>query len=333
MRVSIVCPVYNTRPEQLKAAVSSALAQTSGDVVEVVLVDDASTNPETVAALAGLDNPGGRITVLRSPHNAGPAAARNIGLSHASGTWIGFLDADDLWPSDKLANAMTLLASRPGTRWIIGDFAHFKGCVQGPTQPGATCFALGDDPGPARLAPALTRSIILDGLHLGTCLIRRDVIPHRPFDPAVTYGEDLLFLAKLSTTVQADRAPNLSYLCRRGGESMMYSAGRLTSRFASGPRAGLRDKQLRAFGREYRWALYDVYKDLAVNNLLNGRPAAAVRFALQALTLDPREIRSFVRFLTFLPLRHTAELARRARSYSRREQVVLPGGDGHTARD
>ena len=75
--------------------------------------------------------------------------------------------------------------------------------------------------------------------------------------------------------------------------------------------------------REYRWDLYDVYKDLAVNNLLNRRRLNGLRFALQALCLDPREVRDLMRFLALLPRRHTDEMARRARRYSKREQVVL----------
>ena len=113
----------------------------------------------------------------------------------------------------------------------------------------------------------------------------------------------------------------------------MYSTARLTSRFASGPRASLRDRQLRAVRRECRWALYDVYKELAVNNLLNANPAAAVRFAVLALTLDPREVRSFARFLTLLPVRDRAVRACRARLYSRREQVVFSSKQSHAGRE
>ena len=323
MRVSVICPVFNARPDELRAAAASVLGQDGGEVHELIVVDDASTSAETKAALADLAGQDARVVLLPSVRNAGPAAARNQGLARASGEWVGFIDADDIWPGGKLARAAAALSLAPDSRWIIGDFANFRGDARDPVKPGASCFPRDETGGARQCSPALTRSIISDGLHLGTCLIRRELIGERRFDPLVLYGEDLLFLAKLSTAACADRAAGLSYLCRRGGASMMYSPARLGARFASGARAGLRDRELRAFRRQYRWALYDIYKELAVNNLLNGRPAAGLWFALHALLLDPREIGSMARFIGLLPVRDRAELARQARSYSRREQVVL----------
>ena len=321
--VSVIMPVYNARPDDLRAAVASVLDQDGGGAGEIILIDDASTVAATIAVLDELSARHQRIVVLRTPNNAGPAAARNAGLSYASGEWIGFLDSDDLWPKDKLARAAAALTARPDSRWIIGDFANFRGDARDPVKPGVPCFATGDAPGDAQCSPALTRSIILDGLHLGTCLIHRALIADRRFNPRVLYGEDLLFLAKLSVVACADRAPGLSYLCRRGRTSMMYSPARLSERFASGPRAGMKDPELRRFRRQYRWALYDVYKELAVNNLLNGRRTTGLRFALHALRLDPREIREMARFVALLTVRDPADQALRARRYSRREQVLI----------
>lgn len=326
MRVSVVCPVFDTRPDELRSAVESALGQEGASVHEVILADDASTASGTLAMLEALAREDGRVVVVRAAANAGPAAARNLALGCATGDWIGFLDADDLWPANKLSRAMALQAQRSGSRWIIGDFANFRGEHRDPVKPAVPCFEAGDEPGPTSGGPALTRCIILDGLHLGTCLIERSLIGERRFDSGVQFGEDLLFLAKLSVLAGADRAPGLSYLCRREHESMMYSPARLTDRFATGALAGYRDQELRPFRREYRWALYDIYKDLAVNNLLNGRRGRALRFALRALLLDPREVGELGRFLTLLPRGPRDEaLARGARRYSKREQVVLPG--------
>ena len=323
MRVSVVCPVFNARPDELRAAVLSVLQQDGAAVHEVLLADDASTEAGTLAALEDLARTDPRVVVLRSGRNEGPAAARNRGLARASGDWVGFLDADDLWPADKLAKAAAVLSSRPDSQWIIGDFAFLRNGQVDEVKPGSTCFGMETGAGPRQCSPALTRSIISDGLHLGSCLIRRTLIGERRFDPSVLYGEDLLFLAKLSVAACADRAPGLSYLCRRGGDSMMYRPSRLTARFASGPRAGYGDPELLPFRRECRWALYDVYKDLAINNLINGSPGRGLRFALHALRLDPREMRDLARFLLLMGMRDAAERAARARRYSRREQVLF----------
>lgn len=323
MRVSIICPVFNTRPEELRDAVASALGQTIAGVHEIILVDDGSTSSQTLATLESLKREDPRVIVVRSLKNAGPAMARNLGLSRACGDWIGFLDADDLWPASKLAQASLLLAQRPDCQWIVGDFANLGVAGIDSVKPGASCFSLDGTTGLSQCSPALTRSIILDGLHLGTCLFQRVLIGQCRFDPKVEFGEDLLFLAKMSLLACAHRAPGLSYLCRRQHESMMYSFSRLTVRYASGARAGMRDRALRTFRREYRWALYDIYKDLAVNNLLNHRPLMGLRFAFCALRLDPREVKEMAQFLALLFARDRVDVAMRSRRYSKREQVLF----------
>jgi hypothetical protein len=103
----------------------------------------------------------------------------------------------------------------------------------------------------------------------------------------------------------------------------MYSESRLTSAYASGLRFGIKDKSLKGFRREYRWALYDLYKELAANNLLNGRRVQALKFALLAYGLDPRELRDIARFSRLLVSR-PAKIRETAKAYSRREQFQLP---------
>ena len=328
MRVSIVCPVYNARPDELKAAVRSVLDQEGGGSAQIILVDDCSTDPEIVATLAEITAANASVVTVRTRLNGGPAGARNVGLEHVAEEWVGFIDADDLWPSDKLARARVVLAMRPDANWVAGGCAELNHSGLKTATPGLRCFAQpGLDPeGVACRQPELTRSIIQDGLHLGTCLLRMRAIGGLRFDPSVMYGEDILFLVKLSLCSRADRADGIGYIYRRQHESMMWSAGRLSARYATGPQAGLRDPDLRAFRREFRWALYSVYKDLAANNLINHRRVAATRFALRAWCLDPREVVDFFKFLSLLPLRNWVELARRARRYSPSEQILLDRG-------
>src|SRR6185295_11882921 len=88
--VSIVVPTYN-RAKLLARALGSALRQTHREL-EVVVVDDGSTD-ETAAVLGAIDDP--RLRVVRHAVNRGVTAARNTGLDHARGEWIGMLDSDD----------------------------------------------------------------------------------------------------------------------------------------------------------------------------------------------------------------------------------------------
>lgn len=89
--ISIIVPVYNAEAF-LTRCVESILGQ-SLTSLELILVDDGSTDqsPALCDAFAAKDT---RIRVLHT-QNAGPSAARNAGLSAATGDYIGFADADD----------------------------------------------------------------------------------------------------------------------------------------------------------------------------------------------------------------------------------------------
>jgi len=96
--VSIVTPVYNC-VAYLRETVKSVQEQSYSNW-EMLLVDDGSTDgsAELVDQLAREDS---RIKAIHQP-NAKQGKARNNGISQATGNWIAFLDADDLWPANKL---------------------------------------------------------------------------------------------------------------------------------------------------------------------------------------------------------------------------------------
>src|SRR5262249_13898423 len=87
---SIVIPTFN-RVGLLSATLQSIFAQRFSNY-DIVLVDDGSTDG-TMDFLRSL---GQRIRIFRQP-NQGPGAARNLGARHAGGTYLAFLDSDDLW--------------------------------------------------------------------------------------------------------------------------------------------------------------------------------------------------------------------------------------------
>ena len=72
--------------------------------LELIVADDGSTDetPDLVARLAARDR---RIRYLRQ-ENQGLAAARNLGLAEARGTWVAFLDDDDLWHERMLESSL-----------------------------------------------------------------------------------------------------------------------------------------------------------------------------------------------------------------------------------
>jgi glycosyltransferase involved in cell wall biosynthesis len=93
--VSCVIPVFNGE-RYLAAAIGSALAQTHR-AVEIIVVDDGSTDATRSVA----ETFGASITYVHQ-NNAGPSSARNRGIQRASGDFVAFLDADDLWRPDKI---------------------------------------------------------------------------------------------------------------------------------------------------------------------------------------------------------------------------------------
>ena len=109
---SVVIPLYNKRAF-IRATLQSALAQ-SHPATEIIIVDDHSTDG-SVAAIADLigGTPLGGSVRLIEQANAGPGPARNRGVAEASGEWVAFLDADDLWQPNHLATLAEVAAQCP----------------------------------------------------------------------------------------------------------------------------------------------------------------------------------------------------------------------------
>lgn len=87
---SVVIPTYN-RVDYLRSTLDTVFRQTFTDY-EIIIVDDGSTDG-TAEYLQSLEN---RVRVF-AQKNAGPGAARNLGAKYARGTYLAFLDSDDLW--------------------------------------------------------------------------------------------------------------------------------------------------------------------------------------------------------------------------------------------
>ncbi|MGC9528715.1 MAG: glycosyltransferase, partial [Limnospira sp.] len=105
--ISVVIPVYNGE-KTIRETVESVLKQTFTDF-ELLIIDDGSTD-STPAILSSFTDP--RLQVLSYP-NAGLAASRNRGISGATGQYISFIDADDLWTPDKLEAQLQALTNNP----------------------------------------------------------------------------------------------------------------------------------------------------------------------------------------------------------------------------
>jgi len=320
--LSVICPVFDTEASLLSNAVASVLreAEAAAIPVELILVDDGSSRPDTLQRLAGLEASDARLRVLRPGRNAGPAMARNLGIQAARGDWIGFLDADDLWLPGGLAATHSLMG-RLDVEWILGR--HVLLLPSGPVPAPSLTEAMGARPACILQGEALTRGLIGNSwVHLGALLVRRELaLRAGGFAEGLYYSEDVLFAIRLSRLTPLHVVDADLYAWRRAGGGLTGSPMRLTGRWLEIWRAAGADPLLRGFAREIRWARYGALKGLAKNNLLDGRRAAALGFALRAFLLDPREVRDLARFLALWPAGGRAH----ASHYSKAEPFITRG--------
>jgi len=115
--ISVIIPAYNAAGT-LSRALDSVLAQT-WPAHEIIVVDDGSTDA-TGEVMKGY---AGRVQYVRQ-ENAGPSAARNQGVAMASGEWIAFLDADDWYYPERLAQHAQMIASDPTLDFLVGNFDY-----------------------------------------------------------------------------------------------------------------------------------------------------------------------------------------------------------------
>ncbi len=172
--ISVIIPVYNGE-SYLSETIRSVLAQ-SAPADEVWVVDDGSTDNSAVLAKA-FPLP---VCCLRQDHG-GAAAARNYGVAIASGEFLAFCDADDLWMPDKLERQFAAFAQDPALDIVLGKVEQFVS----PDLP---------EEERARLQPA---NPVLDGYHAGAMLVRRTAFELvGGFDPQWRVGEVIDWFAR-----------------------------------------------------------------------------------------------------------------------------------------
>ena len=116
MSISAVIPSYNSA-RFLPNAIKSILKQTR-KVDEIIVVDDGSSDDTAEV----VEQFGSAVRYIYQ-ENSGPSAARNRGLRFAKGDWIAFLDADDLWTSQKIENQCNAVETHK-VKLVAGDMAE-----------------------------------------------------------------------------------------------------------------------------------------------------------------------------------------------------------------
>ena len=123
-QISIVVPVYNAE-KYIEQTVDMVRRQTFTDW-ELILVEDCSKD-KSAEVLRMLEQKlqDSRIRVIYKERNEGAAGARNTGVEAAEGRYLAFLDADDIWKENKLADELAFLTEKKAafvfTAYEFGD--------------------------------------------------------------------------------------------------------------------------------------------------------------------------------------------------------------------
>lgn len=194
-RFSVVMPLFN-KASHVSDAIESVRAQTFAPH-EIIVVDNGSTDGGR-AIVAALEDSRLRLLDLAKP-GPGGYAGRNLGIHAATGDWIAFLDADDLWASDHLALLARAIAADQSVHAAATRFDHVFESYRKPQ----------------RIGPALEQPVTLDlagflqawlavrecPMWTGAIAIRRDALIGAglfPEDRAVRGGDKDLWLRVLA---------------------------------------------------------------------------------------------------------------------------------------
>jgi glycosyltransferase involved in cell wall biosynthesis len=194
--------------------IESVLAKTS-EPIELVVVDDASTDatPEIVAAYA--EQAPGRIRLERGRDRVGPTRRRNEALALARGPLIAWLDQDDLWLPEKTEREVEVMLARPEVGLVYSGYDAFDH-VTGDTLPWRErdSEAEGDV-----LVPLFVRGCFVGSL---TALFRREVLTRRNLrlrETDFSFGDDYYLWLTLSLDWQVARIDEVLARYRRHDEN------------------------------------------------------------------------------------------------------------------
>lgn len=200
--ISVVIPTYN-RAERLVPTLTSVLNQTYRKF-EIIVVDDGSTDStsEVIDALTKhASRIDGEMPTIRYFYqaNKGQSEARNKGIAEATGSWIAFLDSDDVWLPEKLdwqVRAIEQFQEECGACFTNARLVDSQGLDTMAFEKAGRNYRgiIGVVADPVR---PLARAF--GGIWVQTLLARSDVIKQiGGFDPDIHFGEDYDFLFRLS---------------------------------------------------------------------------------------------------------------------------------------
>jgi glycosyltransferase involved in cell wall biosynthesis len=204
--MSVIVPTYNAE-RTIRETITSVLQQTFSDF-ELIVINDGSTD-RTLELLNTVKDP--RVKTFSYP-NGGVPVARNHGLSHATGEFITFLDADDLWTPDKLELQLATLQQHPEAG-VVYSWAYYMDEEGESFHAENPIFFEGNV-----YAELLVRDFIVSG---SNCLIRRQAIESvGEFDPSIPGADDWDYWIRLALHWPFVVVPKLQIFYRQSSGSV-----------------------------------------------------------------------------------------------------------------
>lgn len=127
--ISVIMPVYQTEA-YVGQSIESVLHQTIGfeDNIELILVNDATKDKAGIICEKYAKEYPENIVYIEHANNKGPSGAKNTGLKVARGTYINYMDSDDLWENDALEKLIDFMQQHEReTDVVVGRLRHFDG--------------------------------------------------------------------------------------------------------------------------------------------------------------------------------------------------------------
>ncbi len=177
--ISVIVPTYNNA-ELVSRAVQSALDQTYANI-EVIVVDDGSSDDTRERIQSISDN---RVKYIRQD-NAGPSVTRNRGILESCGTYIAFLDSDDLWMPGKLEQQYNALRSHTSRDCLVYT-DYYSG--QSSSEPVKSVLAEYSKKSSGQVIGNL---LAQNFINTSTVFLRKDILARTGlFDPTICGAED-----------------------------------------------------------------------------------------------------------------------------------------------
>jgi glycosyltransferase involved in cell wall biosynthesis len=279
--ISVIIPVYNGE-KTIRKTIKSVLNQTFSDL-ELIVINDGSQD-STLDIVKNLSD--SRLQLF-SYSNAGQAISRNRGIKQASGEYISFIDADDLWTSDKLERQLAALQNHPDAA-VAYSWCNHIDAEDKVLRPGSRIIANGN------IYPQL---LVANFLENGSNpLIRRQALTEvGEFEASLSPAEDWDLWLRLAAKYQFITVPSPQVLYRVSASSASSNIMKMElvclqvieRAFSQAPKS-LQHLNQYSLANLYKYLLYKILECSSEQKTRR----KSVKFLWQAVKNDPSLLQS-----------------------------------------